>query len=1226
MLTFIALALAGSALANAQQPADPVMMVDPFIGTGGTSGVDLIDDFPGASAPFGMIQWSPDTPSSPPSGGYLYHDRAITGFSLTHLAGAGCQIFGDFSVSPVAGPVRDPAYAQQPFVHNEEQASPGFYSVRLGRPAIDVQLAAARRAGVAAFTFPATASANLLVNAASDQAGVSDARVEFLRPDEIAGWATSGGFCGMPNQFTVYFDMQFDRPFIAHGTFNANGPDSGAWLTFDTTRDPTVRVKAAVSYVSIDGARSNILADAQTWNVQSIRAATADLWRTLLGEVRVEGGTVADMRMLYTSFYHVLLSPTLFSDADGTYRGFDDRIHRNPALHDEYTNFSGWDIYRTQIPMIALLAPRQTSDMMQSLVHAAQQGGWLPKWPVANGYTGVMGGDSADAIIAESHAFGARDFDLAGALRAMIKGASDASSPLGQGWYHPRPGLDEYLRRGYVVNEHTTSVSPVPNGASETLEYAYDDFAIAQFARAIGRMDVYRAFRTRAQNWAALFNTSTGWAAPRDADGAFMNTPITDNGQSGFQEGNAAQYTWMVPQAFGSLVSVFGGPLAARRRLDAFFQQLDAGQDKPYAWFGNEPSLIAPWAYAYAGAPYRAQRVNREAMRTLYAPTPDGLPGNDDLGTMSAWWAWNALGLYPGNPAIPMLFIDAPLFTHVAITSPSGRVIDVDAPQASLENQYVTGVSINGKPVDRIWLALPERGIVRIAVSVAPQPENAFAVSPASAPPQYAPPILRFPPSTAAQLVMNDPLLDITQGSSAQIQFSVRNPSMQGVAIAWKAIAPRGFSVSPGRGAADAAADRETAIPLEISVSASQISGLYNVPIVGRSRNGAVLQRVTAIVRVAKPGESIPLAYLANFSDGTITPFDPRTYAYGIALSVGKSPGGLALSADKARLYAANQGSGDVTIVDTSLQKIVGTVKVGNVPAGIAAASDGKTVWVSNYGDGTLQSIDMQTLRAAAPIPVGAHPEEIALSPDGTCVYVVNQGTNELAVVDTASRKVVTRIAVGRHPLGVAVGDGRRRSVGLHRGDPGRQVERAPDDLASRAAGEERLLDRLQLAVGGALDETRILRVHRVGGGEVGVPERPVTSEHLAVHRRLRRRRGGGDRRRRLRRDGRFPAVAGGRARARRGGHEQGGRNGRLEPPPDLKFETRHGASSADAQASRRPYAQRGPESRQQPAKIPEDAKRREVFPDPPTATRGPASSTAGFCRFVPDQCFVSPS
>jgi predicted alpha-1,2-mannosidase len=1019
-------AFPGGAYAQSAPAANPVALVDPFVGTAGTSGVGLIDDFPGASAPFGMIQWSPDTPSQPPSGGYFYRDKAITGFSLTHLSGAGCQIYGDFAVLPVLGDVTDPQHAQQPFTHESETAQPGYYAVRLGN-GVQVQLAAAPRAGIASFTFPASQKADLIVNTASDQAGVTQSQFQVVGPDEIAGSATSGGFCGMPNVYTVYFDMKFDRPFTAHGTWTGKGNVSGGWLSFDTTQNRTVQAKAAVSYVSIAGARANLENGIAGWNLDTVRSSTANAWQSLLGEVRISGGTPADRKMFYTSLYHSLLSPTLYSDADGTYLGFDGRVHRTRSGHDEYANFSGWDIYRTQVPLMALLAPHQSSDMMQTLVDNAQQGGWLPKWPAANGYTAVMGGDSADAIIAGAYAFGARDFDRAGALRAMLKNADDVSSSLGQGWYHPRPGSAEYLQHGYVVNAHTTNVSPVPNGASETLEYAIDDFSISQFAKALGKNGIYRQFAKRGQNWTNIFDTSTGLVSPRDADGAFMQTPLTSNGQSGFQEGNAEQYTWMVPQAMGSLVAALGGSQNAIARLDTFFSQLNAGSDKPYAWFGNEPTFAAPWTYLYAGAPYKAQAVNRNVMLSLYAPTPDGIPGNDDLGAMSSWWAWNAMGLYPINPAVPVLLLGTPIFTNVTIDSPSGRRIVVDAPAASDANAYIESLRIDGKSTDRAWVNVPQSGTVHLDYVVGPTPNTQFGANPQDAPPNYMLGLAHFPPSTTAQFAMPPVTIDIAAGGTAALHFQLTNAAQNAQDVRWTAAAPPGFSVTPSNGSASAAQNAPAALDASVTASGSVQPGLYNVAIEGRSRNGAPLAHVDAVLRVDRQGDALPLIYVANFSDDTVLPTDPRTGAHGNAIPVGSRPGGLAVSADGTRLYTANQSSNDVSVVDTKAGKTIATIKMGHVPAGIDLSPDGKTLWVSNFGDDTLQPVDIATLKAGAPIKIDHQPEEVAVSPDGSKVYVVAQGSNAIDVVDAATRSLQTKIPTGDHPLGAVLSrDGSR--------------------------------------------------------------------------------------------------------------------------------------------------------------------------------------------------------
>src|SRR5256886_71066 len=437
LVALLAVAITPPVQAVAAPPAaDPASFVNPFIGTGsGGPVVGEVDTFPGATLPFGMVQWSPDTPRRPSGGGYRYDDHDITGFSLTHLSGVGCPTGGDLPFLPLTGAV--PSDPRLPFSHADESASPGRYSVTAGRVPLPLPARAPTRLGPAA----------------------------------------------------------------------ARGP----------------------------GTR-------------------------LLGRIRVSGGAAEQRTQFSTALYHTMLGPNLFSDADGRYRGFDGKVHR--AARPQYANFSGWDIYRSEVPLLAMLAPEETSDMMASLLRDADEGGWLPKWPVAGGYTGVMNGDAADPILAGAYAFGARGFDARHALDLMVRGA-EAAGPPGQGSYVERPSRVPYLARGYVPNTQSTSISPVPNGASETLEYALDDFAIGRLAGALGRTDVAARFHARSQNWANLFDTATGYVRPRDGDGAFppgAPVPVGNGfGQSGFQEGNAAQYTWMVPQNLRALADGIGG-------------------------------------------------------------------------------------------------------------------------------------------------------------------------------------------------------------------------------------------------------------------------------------------------------------------------------------------------------------------------------------------------------------------------------------------------------------------------------------------------------------------------------------------------------------------------------------------------------------------------------------------------------------------------------------------
>jgi predicted alpha-1,2-mannosidase len=1013
---------------------NPLALVNPFVGTSGTPIGGPIDTFPGADVPFGMVQWSPDTPSQNAGGGYEYADHTITGLSLTHLSGPGCNVFGDFGILPTVGDVANPAKAQLPFSHTGEEASPGWYAVTLGDPAVRAELAVTTRTGLGQFTFPPVAQANLLFNASSNQAGVTNADVHIDSPTQISGSASSGFFCGMADQYTVYFVARFDRPLSAHGVWRnarvtpngseSKGPGSGAYVSFDTTHDPIVRVKVGLSFVDAAGAAANLDAENRDWNVVAMRDRATEAWYGFLKRVTVAGGTQAQQCTFYTALYHTLLHPNVINDADGRYMGFDRKIHRVRPGHTEYANYSDWDIYRTEIPLLALIAPGETSDMMQSLVDAYEQDGWLPRWALVNGPTSVMGGDSMDPVIAGAYAFGARDFDTSAALQAMVKGASTTGGPPGQGWYVERWELDDdYLRRGLVVNTHTTSVAPVPNGASETLEYALDDFSIARFARAIGNDRVAAAFAPRANNWATLFNTATGEIAGRDADGAFMNAPIGENGQSGFQEGNSAQYTWMVPQNLHGLIEGMGGNAVALQKLDTFFTQLDADEDKPYAWLGNEVSLGSPWVFSSAGAPWRTQEIVRRAIATLYGDTPDGLPGNDDLGTMSAWYIWSAIGLYPQNPAVRVLDVGSPLFTSVRIDAPNGPSIDVEAPAASTGTPYVQALRVDGRSTQNSWIALPARGAIRLDFDLGAAPNTAWAAAASNAPPSFGTGSVAFAPSTIARLDAPAASISLGAGRSASAQIAIDNSrGASPVTVAWHALAPPGITVRPDRGSVDVAAWQRVPVDLELSSDASIVgTGYYDVRVDAGASGGATLEPATLFARVAG-GPRHQIAYAENRFGNSVTPIDVVTDAVGPEIATGgEEPRDAVLGADGMRLYVTNAASASVAVIDTAAERLVATVKVGQAPNGIHVTADGRTLWLANAGDGTIQSIDVATLQASAPIAVGTAPRDLAIAPDGATLYVSASGDNAVVPVDVATRAAGTPIAVGAHPAGVAI-------------------------------------------------------------------------------------------------------------------------------------------------------------------------------------------------------------
>jgi predicted alpha-1,2-mannosidase len=723
---------------------DPAALVDPFVGTGsGGQAEGKVDAFPGATLPFGMIQWSPDTPSRPAGGGYYYGDSRITGFSLTHVSGPGCAIGGAIPVLPVAGAL--PAglsTAAEPFRHSSETAHPGYYAVTAG--GVRTQLAVTERSGVALFTYPARTVARLLVKVAMSDARSSGATFGKPGDSEITGSVTTAGFCRSgPDSYATYFAARFSRPFTSSGTWRlANGKLAGAWLDFGAASSRrAIGMRVAVSYVSTRGALANLAAEARTWSVQSAAVRAASVWNRQLAAIGIAGGSRTARAEFYTALYHASLEPSVASDADGQYLGFDGEVHAVAPGHAQFADFSGWDIYRSEIPLLATIDAPAAADMATSLLNDAVQGGSLPRWPAQNADTGIMNGDSADPILAGCYAFGVRGFNAKAALSDMIKGA-DGESRTGRGsWYTERPNAAEYIRDGYVPNITADSGSPVPNGASETLEYAVDDFAISQLAQDLGDATDTALFARRSRNWANLFDTANGYIEPRDASGAFPPGPPVQvkpgKGQDGFQEGNAAQYTWTVPQDLAGLIKAMGGDLAAVGRLDTFFTRLNAGPDQPFAWLGNEPGLDTPWIYDSAGEPWQTQALVKRITGQLYSLTPGGEPGNDDLGALSSWYVWATLGLYPQTPGVPMLVLGTPQFPGAVIHGAYGQLTIV---ASGAGDRYVRGLTVNGSPSQLTYIAV--NGTRELDFTLSKTPDTSWGAAAGDAPPSFG---LRLP-------------------------------------------------------------------------------------------------------------------------------------------------------------------------------------------------------------------------------------------------------------------------------------------------------------------------------------------------------------------------------------------------------------------------------------------------------------------------------------------------
>ncbi|MET0558509.1 MAG: GH92 family glycosyl hydrolase [Solirubrobacterales bacterium] len=781
LILLIAL-LALAALAAPAGGADLAGRVHPFAGTRpGPHTVGGGHNFPGATMPFGMVQLGPDTaPSAPHSGGYDYRDNHISGFSLTHLNGAGCALYGDFPLLPTTEPLTSsPAAAggrldgqfEPGFSHAEESAGPGSYSVRLN-PArgavIDVALAATTRTGIASFTFPRNPHASVLVDAGGS-AQPDDLAAVAIDPNrrEISGTASSGLFCGQRPRYRVYFAAVFSRPFERFGTWDRDALDpggeaaedtqqptanprstaqAGAYATFDTRRRRQVTVRVGISFVSVEGARRNLAAEAEGRGYGSIATAARRSWQQALGRVRVAGGPTRQLDTFYTALYHALLAPRTFSDVGGAYIGMDGIIHHARG-YTQYADFSGWDTYRTQTQLLALLVPDRAADMMRSLLADAEQSGCLPRWPYANGQSMTMVGDSADPILASAAAFGAR-FDRAAALAAMVKGASEPCRSA-NGEYLQRQGLPEYLRLGYVPFDSDVNVrnansiygdpEAVWGSAATTLEYAVDDFAVARMAALAGDQVTYRAFIQRAANWRHLFNPASGMIEPRLADGSFPSD--YDNlGGGGFVEGNSVQYSWAVPQDPAALIARMGGPARAARRLDGFLRKLNAGPGgthTDHALLGNEPTLHTPWLYDWMGRPDKTQAAVRRALLSLYDTSPDGYPGNDDLGTLSAWYVFGALGLYPAIPGTGVLALSSPLFERAEVRLAHRRRALI---LATGHGPYVDSLRLDGHAHAKPWTTYCDlAGGATLSFDLARRPDRRWGAAHAARPPSYGP-------------------------------------------------------------------------------------------------------------------------------------------------------------------------------------------------------------------------------------------------------------------------------------------------------------------------------------------------------------------------------------------------------------------------------------------------------------------------------------------------------
>jgi predicted alpha-1,2-mannosidase len=683
--------------------------VNPFIGTDDSNSPNPVpggaggSTYPGPVLPFGMVQLSPDTPSASPSG-YRNRDTTIEDFSLTHFDGAGCANNEDLNILPITGALgASPgtswtSYASA-YTKANESAAPGFYRTILDRYATTVELTATPRTGVFRLTYPATATAQVLINTSRSATG-SRAGSLTISGSTITGQLLQGGFCGSSKTFPVFFAIAFDRAPTAHGTWSGatisngsgsvSGTNTGAFLTFDTRSSPVVQLTVALSYVSIANASQNLATESPGFDFAARRAAADGAWNAMLNRIQVSGGATADMQKFYTALYHAFSSPNISSDVNGQYRGFDNAIHTASGL-TVYQNYSGWDIYRSWAALMALVAPDIMTDIVKSMVLDGQQGGLLPKWSQETAEAFVMTGDPGPIIVASAFAFGVRNFDTAAALTLM-----DKSSNGGTAQGSPIRGLQsEYMSNHFIVGD-----------PSDSLEYSASDFAVAQFAKALGNTTLAATHMTRAQFWRNVWNPESSYISRHSSASSFL-WPVDPASNAGYTEGNAAQYTWMITYDFSGLIDLMGGPATASQRLDHHFTQVNGGLTTPFFYIGNEPEHGVPWAYNFARNPAGAARAVHKVMAEGFNTSAGGLPGNDDLGATSAWYVWAALGMYPATPGADTLALHGPSFPSILIQRAAGNLA-ISAPGVSASNAAVQSVTVNGAGTTHSFIRYPD--------------------------------------------------------------------------------------------------------------------------------------------------------------------------------------------------------------------------------------------------------------------------------------------------------------------------------------------------------------------------------------------------------------------------------------------------------------------------------------------------------------------------------------
>ena len=692
-----------------KQEADYSQYVNPMIGTDFTG-----NTYPGAQVPFGMVQLSPDNglPGWDRISGYFYPDTTIAGFSHTHLSGTGAGDLYDISFMPVTRPYKEapaPLGIYSTFSHNDEAASAGYYRVLLKDYNINVELTATERCGIQRYTFPeAEASVFLNLKKAMNWDFTLDSKIEVVDSTTIRGYRLSQGWSPLQH---VYFETRFSKPFVAcHMDTTSIVTKEKGWIgtayvarfDFNTKKDEEILVTTGISGVSMEGAGKNLRAEAPKDDFDYYQAQASANWNRQLSKIEVKSRNTDDMVKFYTALYHSMIAPTIYSDVDGSYYGPDQQIHKADGWTN-YSTFSLWDTYRASHPLFTYTEPERANDMIKGFLKFYEQNGALPLWNLYGWETNMMIGYHAVPVIVDAYLKGIGDFDAEKALNACVATANLDS-------YR---GIGLYKELGYIPYNVTDHYNAENWSLSKTLEYAFDDYCIAEMAKKMGKQDIADTFYKRSRNYRNLYNPETSFMQPRDDKGHFIKGFKADDYTPHICESNGWQYFWSVQQDIDGLIALTGGKERFAQKLDSMSTSRPADDEElpifstgmigQYA-HGNEPSHHVIYLFNKVGQPWKTQKYASEVMRELYKNTPAGLCGNEDCGQMSAWYVFSAMGFYPVNPVGGEYEIGTPLYPEVRMRLSNGKTFTVLAHGVSGKNRYIRSVKLDGKPYDKSYI------------------------------------------------------------------------------------------------------------------------------------------------------------------------------------------------------------------------------------------------------------------------------------------------------------------------------------------------------------------------------------------------------------------------------------------------------------------------------------------------------------------------------------------